>query len=68
MFEERRNYYETGPMVSRNKEKEPVKRPSEVQPINERHPSSWVQKYLDLADVLMKSRKHKRQDRGSKAA
>lgn len=55
-------------MVSRKKEKEPVKRLPAAGTVNERHPSSWVQKYLDLADVLMNSRKNKRQDKESKAA
>jgi hypothetical protein len=47
-------------MVSKKKESGQAKRPTEAQPDTERQPASWVQKYLDLADLLIRRRKHKR--------
>jgi hypothetical protein len=44
------------------KENEQVER-SELKPVEkEGGSSSWIQKYLDLADLLTRRRKHKRPD------
>lgn len=55
-------------MMNRKKEKEPAKRPVEVQPDTEKQPASWVQKYLDLADLLIRRRKQKSDQVPPKAA
>ena len=55
-------------VVNRKKESEQAKRQIEVHPHTEKQPASWVQKYLDLADVLMRRRKQKREQNPRKAA
>jgi hypothetical protein len=55
-------------MVNENKRKHKNKQPASLQAPNERNPSGWIQKYLDLADVLMKRLKDKRAHPPSKAA
>lgn len=49
-------------MVNKNEEKQRLKNPTEAQPDTEKQPASWVQKYLDLADLMIRRRKHKRDD------
>lgn len=52
----------------RKKENEQVDR-SELKPVGkEGNPSSWIQKYLDLADLLMRRRKQKREEDRPRAA
>lgn len=55
-------------MVNKKKEPEQAKRQVETHPDTEKQPASWVQKYLDLADLLMKRRKQKRGQVPPKAA
>ena len=55
-------------MVNKRKESEQAKRPIEAKPDTEKQPASWVQKYLDLADLLIRRRKHKRNQDPPKAA
>jgi hypothetical protein len=55
-------------MVNMKKENEQAKRPTEAQPDTERQPASWVQKYLDLADLLIRRSKRKREQSPPKAA
>jgi hypothetical protein len=55
-------------MMKKEKDKEPNQRPPvDESSSNEGRSSSWVQKYLDLADLLMRRRKEKR-DTPTKAA
>ncbi len=55
-------------MMNRKQENEPAQRPSEARPDTEKQPASWVQRYLDLADLLMRRRKQKRDQNPPKAA
>jgi hypothetical protein len=55
-------------MTNRNTDKAREKRRAEVDAENERQSPGWVRKYLDLADILMKRRKEKRDDDQPKAA
>jgi hypothetical protein len=55
-------------MVNRKKETEHDNRPAEVDAEGEKQSPSWVQKYLDLADLLMRRLKEKRDHTDSKAA
>ena len=52
----------------KEKEKEQDRRPAEVDIDSERQSPGWVQKYLDLADLLMKRFKEKRDHTHSNAA
>ena len=56
-------------MVGNKKQKEQVGHPpARTEDFeNERQPG-WIQKYLDLADLLMRRRKHKDNDDRPKAA
>jgi hypothetical protein len=55
-------------MTNRNTGKAREKRRAEVDAENERQSPGWVRKYLDLADILMKRFKEKRDHTHSKAA
>jgi hypothetical protein len=55
-------------MVNSKKENEQAKRPIEAQPDTEKQPASWVQRYLDLADLLIRRRKQKHDQDPPKAA
>jgi hypothetical protein len=55
-------------MLNRNKEKERDERRAELDAESEKQSPGWVQKYLDLADILMRRRKPKRDDDHPKAA
>ena len=55
-------------MVEHKKETEQIDLP-ELKPVGKEHnPSGWIQKYLDLADLLMRRRKQKRDNDRPKAA
>jgi len=55
-------------MVNRKQEKEQDKRFAEFDAESERQSPGWVQKYLDLADLLMRRSKEKRDHNHPKAA
>ena len=55
-------------MLKRNREKEQDNRTAKVDIESEKQSPGWVQKYLDLADLLMKRRKDKRDGDHPKAA
>ncbi len=55
-------------LMNKKKESEQTKRPAVAQPDTEKQPASWVQRYLDLADLLIRRRKQKRDDVPPKAA
>jgi hypothetical protein len=48
--------------VDYKKENEQVDRSEVKPPAKEGNSSSWIQKYLDLADLLMRRRKRRRDD------
>jgi hypothetical protein len=49
-------------IVDYKKENEQVDRSEVKPPAKEGNSSSWIQKYLDLADLLMRRRKRRRDD------
>ena len=55
-------------MLKRHKKEEQDNRTAKVDVESEKQSPGWVQKYLDLADLLMKRRKGRRDDDTPKAA
>jgi hypothetical protein len=59
----------TGLMVGKKDDEEQNGRTSKDESLeNERHQPEWIRRYLDLADLLMRRRKHKNDDEKPKAA
>jgi hypothetical protein len=60
-------HYRAKSMVDKKRETEPIRRPLNEDEVreDERHQPGWIQKYLDLADLLMRRRREKGDDKAA---